>query len=67
MIYLAAGAAAQLEVLLLNGTTEEGGFFLTYCIHTLKACILLLPVGLDSFFTPRNGVVERPFVQARRL
>jgi hypothetical protein len=33
--YLAACAAAQLEVLLLNGTTEERGFFPTYCIQSM--------------------------------
>jgi hypothetical protein len=35
--YLAARAAAQFEVLLLNGTTEERGFFPTYCIQTLQS------------------------------
>ncbi len=35
--YLAACAAAQLEVLLLNDTTEERGFFPTYCIQTLES------------------------------
>jgi hypothetical protein len=49
-IYLAAGAAAQPEVLLLNGTTEERGFPPHIASKPFKACILLLPVGLDSFF-----------------
>jgi hypothetical protein len=31
--YLAACAAAQMEVLLLNGTTEECGFSPTYCLY----------------------------------
>ncbi len=40
-IYLAACAAAQLEVLLLNDTTEERGFF------PKKHVFLLFSVGLD--------------------
>jgi hypothetical protein len=33
---------AQLEILLLNGTTEEGGFSPTYCIQTLQSMYFIV-------------------------
>jgi hypothetical protein len=49
-IYLAASAAVQLEVLLLNGTTEERGFFPTYCIQTLQSMYFIVASWPGQFF-----------------
>jgi hypothetical protein len=60
--YLAACAAAHLEILLLNGTTEEGGFFPTYWIQTLQSMYFTVVSWPGKFFILRNGVVGRTFV-----
>jgi hypothetical protein len=63
-IYLAAGAAAQLEVLLLNGTTEERGFSPHIASKTLQSMYFIVAIWPGQFFfTPRNGVVGRPLSQ----
>jgi hypothetical protein len=52
-IYLAACAAAQLEVLLLNGMTEECCFSPHIAPDPSKHVFLLLPVGLYCFFSKK--------------
>jgi hypothetical protein len=59
-IYLAACAAAQLEVLLLNSSTEECQFFLTYCIQTLQS-MYIVTRWPQQFCSQRDSiVVETP-------
>ena len=55
-IYLAACAAAHLEVLLLNDTTEERGFF------PQKACIFIVFSWPGLYFTLRIDAVGRRIV-----
>jgi hypothetical protein len=52
---------------LCSVTTEERGFFHTYCKQTLQSMYFIVASWPGQFFTPRNGVVGRPFVEARRL
>ncbi len=60
--YLAACAATQLEVLLLNDTTEECGFSPHIASRPLKACIFIVFSWPGLYFTLRIGVVRIPVV-----
>ncbi len=61
MIYLADGAAAQLEVLLCDDicTTEKCCFFEILHPDPSKHVFLLFSISLCCFFTLRNSVVRR--------
>jgi hypothetical protein len=59
-IYLADGAAAQLEVLLCDDIQQRSPFFLILHPDPSKHVFVLLSISLGCFFILRNGVVRRP-------
>jgi hypothetical protein len=59
-IYLADGAASQLEVLLCNDKQQRSAVFSKYCVQTLQSMYFYCCQLAWVVFTLRNGVVRRP-------
>jgi hypothetical protein len=59
MIYLPDCAAAKLKVLLLEGTTEERGFFAHIASRPFRACIYIVAGWPEPFLSLGDGAVRR--------